>query len=206
MPEETNPNAGAENAEKQPGVSGSNAEAPIGNLDAEALRKTLEEEKNKAEAYLANWQRAAADLINYKRRSEQEKNDTVAFANAMLISSILPVLDDMERAFDSVPSKLAGLTWVEGMKLVYKKLGAILEAQGLSEIKTVGETFDPRLHEAIAYIDGAEGKIVEEAQRGYRFKDKVIRPAMVKVGKGQPEAEAAPKKEPGPGVESGSSK
>ncbi len=155
-------------------------------LPVEELKKVLEEEKSKAEQYLANWQRAQADFINYRRRADQEKSDTLKFANAMLVSSLLPVLDDFERAFDSISSKLAGLTWVDGVKLIYRKLQAVLDAQGLVPMETTGQDFDPRLHEAVLYGDGEEGKIIEELQRGYKFHDRVIRPAMVKVGKGNP--------------------
>ena len=151
--------------------------------DMSALERLLEEEKAKAQQYLANWQRAQADFINYRKRMEQERLDTVKFSNAMLVSSILPVLDDLERAFETVSSKLAGLTWVDGVKLIYRKLQAILEAQGLREIKAVGEEFDSRFHEAVLFVEGEEGKVVEEVQRGYMFHERVLRPAMVKIGK-----------------------
>ena len=104
----------------------------------------------------------------------------------MLVSSLLPILDDMERAFDSLDTNLAGLTWVEGLKLVYRKLVSTLEGQGLSSISTVGERFDPTLHEAVMQAAGEEGVVVGELQKGYRFHDRVIRPAMVKGGNGTP--------------------
>ena len=153
--------------------------------DPDALRKALEEQSSKAETHLANWQRAEADLANYKKRADQERQELSTFANAMLVSGLLPVLDDMERAFDTVDVKLAGLTWVEGLKLIYRKLQLILETQGLSTINTVGETFDPKVHEAVLETEGEEGKVVGELQKGYRFRDRVIRPAMVKVGRGK---------------------
>ena len=155
--------------------------------DIESLRKTLEEEKAKAEKYLANWQRAEADFSNYKKRVEQEREETVKFANVALIRTVLPVLDDLERALALLPPKIAGLTWADGIKLIYRKLQATLEAQGLSEIKTLGEVFDPAVHEAVAQGEGEEGKVVEELQRGYKLGNRLIRPAMVVVGKGEPE-------------------
>lgn len=154
--------------------------------DIESLQKTLEEEKAKAEKYLANWQRAEADFSNYKKRAEQEREETVKFANVALIRSVLPVLDDLERALASLPPKIAGLTWADGIKLIYRKLQASLEAQGLSEIKALGEAFDPAVHEAVAQGEGEEGKIVEELQRGYKLGNRLVRPAMVVVGKGEP--------------------
>jgi molecular chaperone GrpE len=155
--------------------------------DVESLKKALGEEKAKAEDYLANWQRAQADFINYKRRVEQERNETVKFANAALILDLLPVLDDLERALDNITSKLAGLTWVDGIGLIYRKLQAILEVHGLTEIEALGQPFDPNLHEAVLYAEGEEGKVVEELQKGYKLHDRVLRPTMVKVGKGKVE-------------------
>ena len=155
--------------------------------DVESLRKALEGEKAKAEKYLANWQRAEADFSNYKKRGEQEREEAFKFANAVLILNLLPVLDDFERAFDSLSERLAELTWVDGIRLIYRKLRATMEAQGLSEIKAVGEVFDPAVHEAVTQAEGEEGKVIEELQRGYRLGDRVIRPALVVVGKGKEE-------------------
>jgi molecular chaperone GrpE len=155
--------------------------------DIEALKQALAEEKEKAEGYLANWQRAQADFINYKRRSEQEKEEIGKFANALLMLNLLPVLDDLERAFASIPPHLAKLTWVDGIRLIERKLQASLEAQGLSPIKALGEPFDPKLHEAAMHAKGKEGIVIEELQKGYKLQDRVIRPAMVVVGNGEEE-------------------
>lgn len=163
-------------------------ERPAETEDVEALRAGLEEERKKAEAYLANWQRAAADFQNYKRRVEQERDEVARLANAALIINILPILDDLERALLSVDTHLAGLTWVDGIRLIYRKFQAVLEAAGVSEIKTEGQDFDPRVHEAVMYGEGEEGKIVSEVQRGYTLDGRVLRPAMVVVGRGKPES------------------
>lgn len=152
--------------------------------DVESLKKALAEEQARAEGYLASWQRAQADFVNFKRRTEQERNETVMLANAALMLNLLPVLDDLERALDNVSEKLRKLTWVDGIVLIYRKLKATLEGNGLSEIKALGETFDPNFHEAALYDDGEEGKVIEELQKGYMLHDRVLRPAMVKVGKG----------------------
>ncbi len=157
--------------------------------DIEALKQALTEEKEKAEGYLANWQRAQADFINYKRRNEQEKEEIGKFANAILMLNLLPILDDLERAFTSVPPRLAELTWVDGIKLIERKLWASLEAQGLSPIKTLGEPFDPKLHEAAMHTKGKEGMVIEELQKGYKLHDRIIRPSMVVVGNGEEEKE-----------------
>ncbi len=154
--------------------------------DIEGLKQALAEEKKKAEDYLANWQRAQADFINYKRRTEQERQDFSRFANANLILSLLPVLDDLERALGSVPpTKLAQNSWLDGIKLIDHKLRTSLEAQGLKPIKSLGEPFDPNFHEAVRQDKGKEGIVVEEFQKGYMLGDRVLRPAKVVVGNGE---------------------
>jgi molecular chaperone GrpE len=155
--------------------------------DVEKLKQALAEERAKAEANLAGWQRAQADFINYRRRSEQEKEETSKFANGLLTFSLLPILDDLERAFASVSPKLDKLGWVDGIRLIERKLRSTLEAQGLSLIKAIDEPFDPNLHEAVRQDKGKEGIVVEELQKGYKFHDRVIRPSKVVVGNGQEE-------------------
>jgi molecular chaperone GrpE len=153
--------------------------------DIESLKETLAEAEAKAEANLAGWQRAQADFINYKKRAEQEKQELGKFANSVLILSLLPVLDDFERAFSSIPPKMEKQSWLEGIKLIERKLWAVLEAQGLSPIKALGEPFDPTLHEAVRQDKGQEGIVIEEIQKGYLLEDRVIRPSKVVVGNGQ---------------------
>ncbi|MBT9161150.1 MAG: Protein GrpE [Dehalococcoidia bacterium] len=103
------------------------------------------------------------------------------------MSSLLPVLDDLELALNNVSVKLAGFTWVEGIVLIHRKFHAILEGQGLERIETEGNDFDPNFHQAVLYEEGEEGKIVEELQKGYMLHGRLLRPAMVKVGKGTDE-------------------
>jgi molecular chaperone GrpE len=152
--------------------------------DIETLQQALTEEKEKAENYLASWQRCQADFVNYKQRVEQEKGETIEFANSTLISNLLPIMDDLERAFASVPADLEESNWTEGIRLIYNKLKTSLEAQGLTEIEARGKPFDPHLHEAIMQQNGKEGMVIEELQKGYKFKEKVIRPSLVTVGRG----------------------
>jgi len=157
--------------------------------DVESLKNAVAQEKAKGEVYLANWQRTQADFVNYKRRVEQERNETSKFANSMLVLDLLPVLDDMERALDNVSTKLAGLTWVEGIRLIYRKLQAVLQGHGLTEIKALGQPFDPNLHEAVLYGEGGDGIVIEELQKGYKLHERVLRPTMVKVGGSKDEKE-----------------
>jgi molecular chaperone GrpE len=156
---------------------------------ASAPQLTLEQRLAKAEEeakkYLNNWHRAEADFQNYKRRTEQEREELRRFGNVSVIINLLPVLDDFERAFASLDSHLAGLSWFDGILLIYRKLRQLLENAGVSQIETEGQPFDPRFHEAVAHIEGEEGKVLSEVQRGYKLHDRVLRPAMVVVGKGR---------------------
>lgn len=159
-------------------------------LDVETLKQALVEEKEKSEKYLTNWQRSQADFENYKKRVEREKEEIVDSANNTLISNLSTVVDDVERAFASLPVPLTESDWIEGIKLIYKKFKAVLEAQGLTEIKAKGEPFDPHLHEAVMRREGEEGMVIEEIQKGYKLKNKVIRPSLVVVGQGKEDKEA----------------
>ncbi len=148
------------------------------------LASALEQEKERADKNLANWQRAQADLANYKKRVEVEKQELAKFANAALVGSLISLVDDFERARATIPDSILGMTWVEGLFLIERKLLSTLEVSGLSVIKALDEDFDPNLHEAVMHGEGPEGKVVEEFQKGYKLHERVIRPAMVKVGQG----------------------
>jgi molecular chaperone GrpE len=153
------------------------------------LEEELADEKKRAEEYLANWQRAQADFINYKRRTEQERLDFNSYANANLLCGILPVLDDLERAIEAIPEEYAQDDWVEGVRLVEKKFKTSLEGQGVKAINALGEPFDPNLHEAIRQEKGKEGIVVAEILKGYMLNDKLLRAARVAVGNGEGEIE-----------------
>ena len=153
--------------------------------DTAALEKALAEARAKADEYLTGWQRAQADLINYKRRLEQDKEEAIKYAQSGLILKILPMLDDFERAMAALPPTLADHPWVKGIAGIARKLWNTLESQGLSEIKSQGEFFDPCLHEAVTCAPGEEGLVVEEFQKGYKLHDRVLRPAKVAVGSGE---------------------
>src|SRR3990170_596541 len=156
-----------------------------------------------AQKYLGNWQRAEADFQNYKKRVEQERDENRRFASAALIMNILPIMDDLERALMSVDAHLAGLTWLDGIRLIYRKLQLILENAGVSAIEVEGQQFAPRYHEAVMHADGEEGKVLAEVQRGYKLYDRVLRPAMVVVGKGAAQEQGTGNKEQ-PAAEEGS--
>ena len=170
-----------EGAEEQATDEGNEEEQP------EDLEQALAEAREKTEEYLANWQRTQADFTNYRRRSEQEKEELGKSANTQLILDILPVLDDLERAFESITPEVAELSWVEGIRLIERKLQTGLEAQGVSQIKALGEAFDPNFHEAEMHDKGEDGMVIQELQKGYMLHDRVIRPSRVVVGNGETE-------------------
>ena len=153
--------------------------------EAETPEQALANEQKRAEEYLSKWQRAQADFINLKRRSEQEKGEILKIANAELAGSILPVLDDLTRALEHIDGPTVEDSWVEGIRLIERKLRASLESQGVREIKALGEKFDPNLHEAAMHSKGPEGVVIQEIQKGYMLHDRVIRPSMVVVGNGE---------------------
>ncbi|HEV2251340.1 MAG TPA: nucleotide exchange factor GrpE [Candidatus Limnocylindria bacterium] len=138
--------------------------------------------------YKADLQRMAADFANYRKRNEAERTEFAKFAKADLITKLLDVLDGYDRALASVPEDLKGQpgnTWVEGMWLVERKLRQILEGEGLEPVESLGEPFDPYVHEAVAHVesDEPEGTVTQEHQKAYRLHDRVIRPALVSVAK-----------------------
>jgi molecular chaperone GrpE len=144
-----------------------------------ALAKTREQ----ADDNLRNWQRTAADFSNYKRRTDDERKAVGMMANAILIGRILGVLDDFDRALDSVPAEVHE-GWVDGIRLVERKLQALLEAEGVTPIESIGQPFDPNLHEAVVHEDTADypdNTVIGEVQRGYLLHERVLRPSLVRV-------------------------
>ena len=144
--------------------------------------------KQQLEDTYARYQRAVADLENYRRRSRQELMERTQYANEQLVLKLLPLLDNFQRALEHAPEGIDP-NWFDGIKLIAKQFEDILHTQGVSSIPAVGEKFDPSQHEAIASEptdEHEEGTVVEEMQRGYRLHRKVLRPTLVKVA--QPRA------------------
>ena len=151
----------------------------------EELQKALEEETAKSNNYLASLQRSEADFRNFKKRVEQEKQDSLTWSNAELIKSLLPVVDDMERAFAMIDPALEDSAWVSGFRIIQRKMQDILRSYGCTEIECIGEPFDPNLHEAVGHEKGEEGKVVSEQRKGYMMKNRVLRASQVTVGNGK---------------------
>jgi len=157
-------------------------EAPV---DIAALRKELNDARARAEEYLASWQRAQADFANFRRRLEQDKAEAIKYAEGEMMLKLLLVLDDMDRAMKAVPCELKDNSWVAGMDGISRKFRSVMEAVGLKEITALGFAFDPTMHEAVAHLPGPENMVVAEYEKGYRFKDRVLRATRVAVGSGE---------------------
>ena len=174
----------SESSERSEPATGDPQEPPT-SASQQTLEERLAKAEEEAKKFRDNWHRAEADFQNFKRRAEQEREELRRYGNVSVIINLLPVLDDFERAFSSLDSHLAGLSWFDGILLIYRKLRQLLENAGVSPIETEGQAFDPRFHEAVAHVEGEEGKVISEVQRGYKLHDRVLRPAMVVVGKGR---------------------
>lgn len=130
-------------------------------------------------------QRERADSHNLRRRAEEEKLRLGGFYKAVIIQELLPAIDNLERALMHVPKDLKNHDYVKGLQGVIKQFAQCFKQLGVERIKTVGEHFDPHLHEAV-HMDESDGEheiVSEELQAGYKLGDEVIRPAMVKVRK-----------------------
>ena len=148
------------------------------------LEKAAETEAALAEARDRHL-RLAADFDNYKKRSRQEQLETIKHASAELIGRLLPVLDDLRSALEHKPAGVDE-AWSKGLELGVRKLEEALSAHGLEPIASVGARFDPKFHEAVAHEESnehPEDTVVSELRRGYRIRDRVVRPSLVKVSR-----------------------
>lgn len=150
--------------------------------------ENINEEAQKLSAELADlnqkFLRVAADFENYKRRTTQEKNELLSYSNAKLVSDLLPIIDNFQLALKNSSDNEEVKSFLKGVEMIYTQLMGVLEGAGLKVIETVGQPFDPNKHEAIMQVadDSVDDDtVVEEVRCGYQFKDKVLRPSMVKV-------------------------
>jgi molecular chaperone GrpE len=158
------------------------SEALAGEALQEAYEKALAENKDLYDRLL----RKQAELENFRKRTQKEKEELRQYAAEDLIRSLLPTLDGFERALqqrdENVPE-----TFYQGLELIYRGLSEVLARAGLTVIDTAGQVFDPYLHQAVETVKAPgrrEHEIVEELQRGYKLKNKLLRPAIVKVAVG----------------------
>lgn len=144
----------------------------------------IKELEQKLAEYENSYLRLRADFDNYRRREQKERESFKKYRAQDLISSLLPALDNFERAMQVEPENEQSKTLIQGMDMIYRELIKALEAEGAVQIEAVGKEFDPHLHQAVMQVEDASydsNIVVEEFQKGYQLKDRVIRPSMVKV-------------------------
>jgi molecular chaperone GrpE len=141
----------------------------------------------RAEEHLALAQRAQADYANLKRRTAEEREQMLGLANEILLAKVVALADDFDRAIEHVPAEARETAWLEGVAAIDRKLRALLESEGVTAIEALGRPFDPAVHEALSHVPGSgrpEDEVVAELRRGYRIRDRVLRPALVAVSDG----------------------
>jgi molecular chaperone GrpE len=150
------------------------------------LKVALEEKEQELAELKDKFLRLFAEFDNFKKRTIKEKLDLMRTAAQDTVSSLLPVLDDFDRAKISAENEQTEEVFSEGVKLVYQKLYSVLKAKGLEEMESTGLDFDPELHEAITKIPSPnnemKGKVIDTVEKGYYLKEKIIRHAKVVVG------------------------
>lgn len=150
------------------------------------LSKKLEEAEKKTAEYLAGWQRERADFLNYKKEEMERITGLVGYAAQELVIRMFPILDNLDLAEKKLPDDLKKDENVKGLLLIKNQISEFLKSQGIEEIKSVGEKFDPKSHEVIEEVevkDKEKGVVVEEIQKGYKVNGELLRPARVKVAK-----------------------
>jgi len=187
----------AGSAEGTGSVSGE--ELPV---DLSAAYRELRREKQELYERLL---RKQAELENFRKRMKREKDDFLQHATADLVRALLPTLDGFERALQHRDENLPA-QFYQGIELIYRELVEVLERAGLTALETKGKSFDPHVHQAVETVESTrhqDHEIVEELQRGYRLKQRLLRPAIVKVAVAPQEKDAnASRDEPGPSTDS----
>lgn len=153
-------------------------------LSPEELQTKCQEAEQKAEENYQKLLRTQADFDNFKRRVRKDKEEQAKYAALPLMENLLPVVDNFERAMAAGKEAQDVQSLMEGIDMVFRQFEQALEKEGLETIQTVGEPFDPHIHQAVMQVESEEydsGVVVEELQKGFQLKSKVIRPAMVKV-------------------------
>ena len=163
--------------------------------ELDEVKAARDEAAAKADEYLGALQRERAEFTNFKRRTAEERERELGLAGEDLIRKVLQLADDFDRAIENRPPDLADDAWAEGITAIDRKLRLLLESEGVRALDAApGTPFDPRQHEAVVSVPGtgrAEGEIVDEIRRGYKLRDRVIRPALVAVAAAEDAGAAA---------------
>lgn len=174
-----NADGAAEMDEKTVNNTNANAQAEVSGLEQE-----LKDARKQAHDYFEGWQRERADFSNYKKRTERDLLTMRFNAKMDTFKTLLPILDDFERAMANLPEDMRSNAWLEGIGAIQRKLIKTLEDEGVQAVDPTGEPFDPNLHEAIARdsdTEVASGHVTATLQKGYICGDRVLRPALVRV-------------------------
>jgi len=161
------------------------------------IRKIAKEKDNLSKEYLKHSERLQADFDNYKKRQEKKQKEFIELANAELLDNLLSVVDNLERALDSAKINKNAKAIKEGVNNTLKEFHNILNKEGVEPIQSVGHKFDPYRHEAVMKVETdkyPEDTVIEELQKGYYIKSKILRPAMVKVAVSNKEKKDTEKK------------
>ena len=153
------------------------------NEGANLLQMLIEAQKE-AKSNEDGWQRARAEFANYKKRNERERRELFQRAALDTLRSLLPIIDDFDRAFESVPEAISEDPWIGGVSMIQRKFSTLLDQYEVEAIDPTGGPFDPNLHQAIGADDSDEvesGYVIETLQKGYRAGEQVLRLALVKV-------------------------
>ena len=154
----------------------------------DAALEQLEEATRERGQFKKLAQRAQADLINFRRRGEEERDELNRSITARLITKLLPVLDDLQRALAQVPTTAEEASWLDGIRLIEHSLQSLLESEGVTPIEADGNVFDPREHDALFTVtsqDSEAGTVVSVIRTGYKIHGKILRAAQVAVSQGQ---------------------
>ena len=159
------------------------AEETVESAQENEFEARIREAEKQRDEYLDSLRRAQADFANYKRHNERARTDGYEDGNREAIAAVLPVIDNLERAIDAAEKSGQDGALAEGVRMTLKAMMDGLAKRGLEEIPSLGEMFDPELHNAVARGEGEgePGTIIEVYQKGYRVKNKIVRYAMVKV-------------------------
>lgn len=187
MPEEEpKSETAAESATETTNGSESAATEPL-ESEVDKLRRELSETQQRSEEFFGNWQRSAADLSNFRKRMDQEREDVQKYGGAPVLSELLSVVDDWERAMAVLPPEMLKFTWIHGTAQIYQKMLWVLTRHGVTPIEADDQPFDPHLHDAVMRDDDVptaeQTHVIQELQRGYRIHERVLRPSLVKVGR-----------------------
>lgn len=187
IPEEQAAENTATHTEAESGQTAEEAEAAeTSAFESEQEETGLDSLRKQADENMERYLRTQADFDNFRRRSRLEKEDFAKYASSKVVEQLLPVLDNFERAIMASKDSKDIESLLKGIEMIQRQLGQVLEQEGLKHLEAVGQPFNPEFHQAIMQVESEEheeGTVVEELQKGYVFKDKVLRPAMVKVAK-----------------------